>query len=66
MKLEPRSGERSCLIVTSRVDSADRLSIDPSAYDAIICADKGLQVAEAMDLLGDVPVYLIGDYDSGT
>lgn len=66
MKLEPRSGERSCLIVTSRVDSADRLSVDPSAYDAIICADKGLQVAEAMDLLGDVPVYLIGDYDSGT
>lgn len=58
--------DRTCLIVTSRVDGAEQLNIDLSAYDAIICADRGLQVAEALDLLGDVPVYLIGDYDSGT
>ena len=64
MSTEAKAG--SCLIVTSRIDSADRLHITPTAYDAIICADKGLQVAEALHLLGDVPVYLIGDYDSGT
>ena len=58
--------DRTCLIVTSRVDGAKQLNIDLSAYDAVICADRGLQVAEALDLLGDVPVYLIGDYDSGT
>lgn len=58
--------DRTCLIVTSRVDGAEQLNIDLSAYDAVICADRGLQVAEALDLLGDVPVYLIGDYDSGT
>ena len=58
--------DRTCLIVTSRVDGAEQLIIDLSAYDAVICADRGLQVAEALDLLGDVPVYLIGDYDSGT
>ncbi|MBQ2016088.1 MAG: thiamine diphosphokinase, partial [Clostridia bacterium] len=57
---------KTCLIVTSRVDGAEQLTIDLSAYDAVICADRGLQVAEALDLLGDVPVYLIGDYDSGT
>ena len=66
MKSEQNAGDRSCLIVTSRVDSAERLSVDPSAYDAVICADHGLQVAEALSLLGDVPVYLIGDSDSGT
>ena len=58
--------DRTCLIVTSRVDGAEQLNIDLSAYDAVICADRGLQVAEALDLLGAVPVYLIGDYDSGT
>lgn len=58
--------DRTCLIVTSRVDGAEQLNIDLSAYDAVICADRGLQVAEVLDLLGDVPVYLIGDYDSGT
>ena len=58
--------DRTCLIVTSRVDGAEQLNIDLSAYDAVICADRGLQVAEALDLLGDVPVYLIGDYDSGS
>lgn len=58
--------DRTCLIVTSRVDGAEQLNIDLSAYDAVICADRGLQVAEALDLLGDVPIYLIGDYDSGT
>ncbi|MBQ6526692.1 MAG: thiamine diphosphokinase [Clostridia bacterium] len=58
--------DRTCLIVTSRVDGAEQLNIDLSAYDAVICADRGLQVAEALDLLGDLPVYLIGDYDSGT
>ncbi|MBQ7228695.1 MAG: thiamine diphosphokinase [Clostridia bacterium] len=58
--------DRTCLIVTSRVDGAEQLNIDLSAYDAVICADRGLQVAEALDLWGDVPVYLIGDYDSGT
>lgn len=58
--------DRTCLIVTSRVDGAEQLTIDLSAYDAVICADRGLQVAEALELLGDVPVYLIGDYDSGT
>ena len=57
---------KTCLIVTSRVDGAEQLTIDLSAYDAVICADRGLQVAEALDLLGDVPVYLIGDYDSGS
>ncbi|MDO4405895.1 MAG: thiamine diphosphokinase [Eubacteriales bacterium] len=57
---------KTCMIVTSRVDGAEQLTIDLSAYDAVICADRGLQVAEALDLLGDVPVYLIGDYDSGS
>ena len=40
MSTEAKAG--SCLIVTSRIDSADRLHITPTAYDAIICADKGL------------------------
>ena len=66
MKSGTNASGRSCLIVTSRVDGADRLAIDMAAYDAVFCADGGLQVAEALDLLGDVPVYLIGDYDSGT
>ena len=66
MKSGTNASGRSCLIVTSRVDGADRLAIDMAAYDAVFCADGGLQVAEALDLLGDVPVCLIGDYDSGT
>ncbi len=54
------------MILTSHFEGSDLFSIDKTAYDAIICADRGLQVAEALDLLGDVPVYLIGDYDSGS
>lgn len=54
------------MILTSHFEGSDLFSIDKTAYDAIICADRGLQVAEAMDLFGDVPVYLIGDYDSGS
>lgn len=53
------------MILTSHFEGSDLFSIDTTAYDAIFCADGGLQVAEQLDLLGDIPVYLIGDYDSG-
>lgn len=71
MKTGTGSGGHRCLIVTSHVEGADRLTVDLMGYDAVICADGGLQVAERLGLLGGtVPerrprIYLLGDYDSG-
>lgn len=53
------------LIITSRVDGRSDLPVDFSAYEAVICADGGLQVAGTLGLPKTLPVYLIGDYDSG-
>lgn len=61
----PQRDKQRCLIVTSRVDRADLVPVDMNSFDAVFCADGGLQVAERLVLLGDVPVTLIGDYDSG-
>lgn len=54
-----------CMILTSHFEGSELFSIDLSQYDAMFCADGGLQVAERLGLLGQIPVYLIGDYDSG-
>lgn len=54
------------LIITSRVDGRADLAVDFTAYEAVLCADGGLQVARQLGLPQDKPVYLIGDYDSGT
>ncbi len=54
------------LIITSRVDGLPELSVDFAACEAVICADGGLQVAEQLGMPQGKPVYLIGDYDSGT
>ncbi len=58
---------KTCLILTSHIEGSDFLkTIDPAAYDAVLCADGGLELARAHGLLGDAPVYLLGDYDSGS
>ncbi len=57
---------KQCMILTSHFEGSDLFLIDTSKYDAIFCADGGLEVAEKLHLLGDLPVYLIGDYDSGS
>lgn len=54
------------MILTSHFEGSDLFSIETTEYDAIFCADGGLQVAERLGLLGDIPVFLIGDYDSGS
>ncbi len=55
--------DRSCLIITSHIDHAEHLVIDPTVYDEIIAADGGNAWAET---LGITPTRYIGDYDSGT
>lgn len=57
---------KSCLILTSHLEGSDFLkTIDPKDYDGIFCADGGLQWLSHLPPVGDVPVFLIGDYDSG-
>lgn len=57
---------KNCLILTSHLEGSDFLeTVKQNHYDAVICADGGLQVGERYGLLGDAPVFLIGDYDSG-
>lgn len=71
MKTGAGAGERRCLIVTSHVEGMERLAVDQREYDAVLCADGGLQVAEQLGLLDDTGteahprIYLLGDYDSG-
>lgn len=52
---------KKCLIITSRVEQPERLSIDPSAYSEVITADAGYLVARR---LGIRPTRMIGDFDS--
>lgn len=49
------------LIITSHLEHANRLTLDFSEFQTIICADGGLLVAQSLDLSPD---FLIGDYDS--
>ncbi len=49
------------LIITSHVEQLHHIRLDYAGFDAIICADGGLLIAEK---LGLSPDYLIGDYDS--
>lgn len=49
------------LIITTYVHRLDQIKIDYNIFDAVICADAGLVIAEK---LGIKPDYLIGDYDS--
>ncbi|MBQ8470095.1 MAG: thiamine diphosphokinase [Clostridia bacterium] len=57
---------KSCLILTSHLEGSDFLkTLDLSEYDGIFCADGGLQWLSHLPEKGDLPVYLIGDYDSG-
>lgn len=57
---------KTCLVLTSHIEGSDFLkTIDPAAYDLLICADAGLQRAEELGWLGKLPTVLLGDYDSG-
>lgn len=57
---------RSCQILTSHLERSDFFKENGlPACDAVICADGGLAYRKVLGLSGDVPVYLIGDYDSG-
>ena len=49
------------LIVTAHVEDLTYIDLDFDQFDAIICADGGLLIAET---LGLIPTHLIGDYDS--
>lgn len=49
------------LIITSHVEHLNRLRLDFSEFDTIICADGGFGIAQQLGLTPDV---LIGDYDS--
>ena len=55
------AGSRRCLIITSHIDQADQITVDPEEYDAVIAADGGLIQAEELGIRPDI---LIGDYDS--
>ncbi len=54
---------KKTLILTSHIEHFDRLLLDLSSFETIICADGGLLFAQK---LGLSPDYLIGDYDSMT
>ena len=57
---------KSCLILTSLIERSDFFkTLELSGYDALICADAGLQRAEELGFLGKLPTYFLGDYDSG-
>ncbi len=49
------------LIITSHVEYADKISLDLSSFNTVICADGGFLIAEEMNIK---PTILIGDYDS--
>ncbi|MGN0732632.1 MAG: thiamine diphosphokinase [Emergencia sp.] len=49
------------LVITSYVEHIENISLNPDDFDAVICADAGLLIAEK---LGISPTHLIGDYDS--
>lgn len=71
MKAGAGPGDLRCLIVTSHVEGTDLLTVDLREYDAVLCADGGLQVAERLGLMNGTGlekrprIYLLGDYDSG-
>ena len=52
---------QKALIITAHVEHLEYLDLDLNQFDAIICADGGLLIAEK---LGLSPTHLIGDYDS--
>lgn len=49
------------LIITSHVEHLNKINLDYSEFDTVICADGGFQIAQQ---LGLAPNILIGDYDS--
>lgn len=51
------------LIITSHVEHLEKLQLDFTGFDTIICADGGLLIAEKLHI---TPSLLIGDYDSMT
>ena len=52
---------QKALIITAHVEHLEYLDLDLDQFDAIICADGGLLIADKLDLS---PTHLIGDYDS--
>ncbi|MBR4020915.1 MAG: thiamine diphosphokinase [Firmicutes bacterium] len=52
---------RKALIITAHVEHLQYIDLDFAVFDAVICADGGLLIAEK---LGLCPTHLIGDYDS--
>lgn len=52
---------KRCLILTSHIEGAERLTVNAADYDAVIAADGGLTWAEK---LGLAPTQIIGDFDS--
>ena len=49
------------LVVTAHVSGLEHIDMDFHAFDAVICADGGLLIAEKLGIDAD---FLIGDYDS--
>lgn len=49
------------LIITPYVEYPDNIHLNIEEYDAVICADAGLLIAEKLEI---TPTHLIGDYDS--
>ena len=52
---------QKALIITAHVEHLEYLDLDLNQFDAVICADGGLLIAEK---LGLSPTHLIGDYVS--
>lgn len=52
---------KKALIITAHIEQLHYIDLDFHQFDAVICADGGLLIAENMGL---IPTYLIGDYDS--
>lgn len=54
---------KKALIFTSFIDDLEKIQLDFSCYNCIICADGGYETAKEFNLK---PEIMIGDYDSGT
>ena len=52
---------KKALIITAHVEHIEHIDLDFDQFEAVICADGGLLIAEK---LGLSPTHLIGDYDS--
>jgi len=52
---------KKALIVTAHVEYLESIDLEFNQFEAVICADGGLLIAEKLSLQ---PTHLIGDYDS--